>query len=422
MVLGIIILVIAIVLFFAKEGIKNVTEGGLDLTKKSWIIWSVVGFGLFLITNPIIYNSAGERTYAQDPIFGSEKVVFNPGLNWGGLFCRTQKWPDVMSTEFDSTNTVSIRFNDATQGEAWANVRWDLPKDEVAMINLHKSYLRPENLQLRTLEPYTRECLAFAAQLMESEVHYSGGQSKLKEDFRDQLLNGQYVLSTNTSFMYDSIRNERVKITNTDLRRDANGQPLRIPSDVQMYQVKAVFAAVPKVDYESIVDEKLQAKIEQSTKESIAKQTLITAQQEALTAKARATQLLEETRASEEAEKLKAVIQAEKAKAVAQQEALQAKFYADKVEQEGRAKAIANQALRAAGLTPQEQAEWDYKKHVDGIRALAEGIGKTQWPAVMTFGGGQGNPTNPIEALGIKSLLDISNSIGKNPSPTASKK
>jgi len=29
----------------------------------------------------------------------------------------------------------------------------------------------------------------------------------------------------------------------------------------------------------------------------------------------------------------------------------------------------------------------------------------------MTFGGGQGNPTNPIEALGIKSLLDITNQI-----------
>jgi len=413
MALGIIILILVAILFVAKDALNNLTEGGIDLNKKKSIMWLMGVLGLILITNPVIYNTAGERTYAQDPILGTEKIAFSPGLHWGGLFCITQKWPDVMATEFDSTNMVHIRFNDATQADAQANVRWELPKDEVAMINLHKSYRKPENLQARTLEPYARECLAFAAQLMESEVHYSGGQSKLKEDFRDQLLNGQYVLSTNTSFMFDSIRNERVKITNTDIRKDKNGLPLRIPSDVQTYQVMAVFAAVPSVDYEPIIDEKLQAKIEQSTKESIAKQTLITAQQEALTAKARATQMLEETRAREEADKLKAVIQAEMAKAVAQQEALQAKFYADKVEQEGRAKAIANQALRAAGLTPQEQAEWDYKKHVDGIRALAEGIGKTTWPVVMTFGGGQGNPTNPIEALGIKSLLDITNQIKK---------
>jgi len=413
MTLGIIILVVAAALWASDYLFEKLSMGKIDLIKKPWVIIGVAVFGLLFIINPFIYNSAGERTYIQDPLFGNEKIEFEPGIHWGGVLARTQQWPDVMSTEFDSTSRVHIRFNDATQGDAQANVRWELPKDEVAMINLHKSYRKPENLQARTLEPYARECLAFAAQLMESEVHYSGGQSKLKEDFRDQLLNGQYVLSTNVSFIFDTIRNEQIKITNTDIRKNPDGRPLRIPSDVQTYQVKAVFAAVPHVDYEPIVDEKLRAKIEQSTKESIAKQTLITAQQEALTAKARATQLLEETRAQEEADKLKAVIQAEKLKDVAQQEALQAKFVADKVEQEGRAKAVANQALRSAGLTPQEQAEWDYKKHVDGLKAISEGIGKTTWPSVMTFGGGEGQPVNPIEALGIKALVDISNQVAK---------
>lgn len=409
--IGIILIVLAGILFASDYLVEKTTQGKIDLIKKPWPIYAIAGFGVFLMINPFIYNTAGERTYIQDPIFGTEKVEFEPGIHWAGFFARTKKWPDVMSTEFDSTNMVHVRFNDATQGDAEANVRWELPKDEDEMINLHKSYRNPANLQSRTLEPYTRECLAFAAQLMESEVHYSGGQSKLKEDFRDQLLMGQYVLSTNTSFMFDSIRNERIKITNTDVRKDKNGQPLRIPSDVQMYKVRAVFVAVPNVDYEPIVDEKLQAKIEQSTKESIAKQTLITAQQEALTAKARASQLLEETRANEEAGKLKAVIEAQKLKEVAREEALQAKFVADKVEQEGRAKAVANQALRAAGLTPQEQAEWDYKKHVDGLRAISDGISKTNWPSVMTFGGGNGQPINPIDALGIKALVDIANQV-----------
>ena len=413
--LGIILIVLMALIYAADSILDRLSEKWekpINIISKRWVLFVIAGVGALLLVNPLIYNNAGERMYIQDPLFGTEKVEFDPGIHWGGFFARTQEWPDVMSTEFDTLNAVSIRFNDATQAVAVANVRWDLPKDEIAMINLHKSYRKPENLQSRTLEPYARECLAFAAQLMESEIHYSGGQSKLKEDFRDQLLNGQYVLQTNMSFVFDSIRNEQIKITNTDIRKDSNGQPLRIPSDVQTYQVRAVFAAVPHVDYEPIVDEKLQAKIEQSTKESVAKQTLITAQQEALTAQARGQQLLADTRANEEAEKLKAVIQAEKAKDVAKEEALQAKYVADKVEQEGRAKAVANQALRSAGLTPQEQAEWDYKKHVDGLRVLAEGIGKANFPSVMTFGGGQGQPTDPIQALGIKSLLDISKSIG----------
>lgn len=60
--------------------------------------------------------------------------------------------------------------------------------------------------------------------------------------------------------------------------------------------------------------------------------------------------MLAQTRAEEEADKLRDVIRAEKEKAVAKEQAQQAKYVADKVEQEGRAKAAANRALVSAGL------------------------------------------------------------------------
>ena len=241
----------------------------------------------------------------------------------------------------------------------------------------------------------------FSAQLMESETHYSGGQSKLKEDFRDQLLNGQYVLETKIEYVKDSLTKEEVKITDTNIRKDETGLPIRIPSDVQTYGIKAVFAAVPNVDYEPIVDEKLQAKIDQSTRESIAKQELITAQQQALTEKAKGEQLIAKTRAEEEASKLQAVIQAEKAKLVAKEEADKAKYIANKIEEEGRAEAAKNLALVKAGLTPQEKAEWDYKTKVDVAKELA----KVQVPSMVIGGGANGS--SPMDAIGIKFLLEI---------------
>ena len=415
--LGFIILFVSVAILIADPILEKLSvdwKVPVDLikTNRRWILYITTVFGVLLMINPFVHNAAGERTYVQDPYVGTEKIIFEPGYHWGGFFCRTQEWPDVMSTVFYRDNLVPIRFNDATQGEAEANVRWELPKDQESMINLHKSYRSPEALQSRTLEPYSRECLAFAAQLMESETHYSGGQSKMKEDFRDQLLNGQYVLETNTSFQYDSISNERVKITEVDLREE-NGKVKRIPTDVQSYGIKAVFAAVPHVDYESIVDEKLQAKIEQSTLESIAKQSLITAEQEALTAEAEGRKLIAQTKAKYEAEKQQAVSQAEQAKDVAQQEAFQAKFTADRIEQEGRAKAAANRALVDAGLTPLEKATIE-KETAIGVASALAGPDGIQLPTTFIGGGGtNGNTVDPFTAVGLESLINITNRMAK---------
>lgn len=404
--LGILMIIISIALIIADPLLEKLSKNwtnqfDLIADNKKWMLYTMIFLGLILSVNPFVYNSAGERTYVQDPLIGTEKIIFEPGYSWGGFFARTETYPDVMSTSFPDGNAVAIRFNDATQATAQANVRWALPKEENSMIELHKSYRSAKMLENRTLEPYARECLAFSAQLMESETHYSGGQSKLKEDFRDQLLNGQYVLETKIEYVTDSLTREKVKITDTNIRRDEDKVPIRIPSDVQTYGIKAVFAAVPHVDYEPIVDQKLQAKIDQSTRESIAKQELITAQQQALTEKAKGEQLIAKTRADEEASKLQAVIQAEKAKLVAKEESEQAKYIANRIEEEGRAEAAKNLALVKAGLTPQEKAEWEYKTKVDVARELA----KVNVPSMVVGGGANGS--SPMDAIGIKFLLEI---------------
>lgn len=376
----------------------------IDLIKNNrrWVLIIPLAIGFIIAFNPFVHNDDGERTYVLDPIFKNEKIVFEPGWSFGGFFKRTTEYPDVMSTVLED---IPIRFNDATQAKAQANIRWELPKDQQSMIDLHKAYRSPDKLQSRTLTPYSQECLAFSAQLMESETHYSGGQSKLKEDFRDQLLNGQYVLETNTSFEFDSIVNERIKITEVDIRKDAATQlAIRIPSDVQTYGIKAVFAAVPHVDYEPIVDEKLKAKIDQSTKESIAKQALITAEQEALTAEAEGRRKIAQTKATYEAEKIQAVIEAQKAKEVAAEEAQKAKFVADKVEQEGRAQAAANRALVDAGLTPEQRMKMD----IEIADKVSANLAKVQFPSMMVIGGsGGGDALNPFDAVGLESFLRI---------------
>jgi hypothetical protein len=367
-----------------------------------------LSFLLFL--NPFVHNTAGYRMYVQDPIFGTEKIVFEPGYHWGGLFARTQEWPDVVNTSFDKENAVRIQFNDGTGALAEANIRWELPRDPTEMIRLHKAYRSPDQLEHRTLEPFARECLNFGAQLMESETHYSGGQSKFKEDFRDQLLNGQYVLETKVDFQMDSTTKEQIKTTTAHVRVDhTTNVPIRIPSDVQTYDIKCVFAAISNVKYDSIVYRRLESKIEQSTAESISKQRLITAQQQALTAKAEGEKRIADVRAEELALKEEAVIQAQKAKEVARERAAQAIFEAEKVLTEGRALAEANKLKVAAGLTPLERAQFEKDTRI----GVAEAIAKVNFPNTMIMGGGNGGAINPFDMIGLEAFYKLSTTMSK---------
>lgn len=173
--------------------------------------------------------------------------------------------------------------------------------------------------------------------------------SRLSEDFQDQLSNGQYILEMKAEYVKDTASKEMQKLTTTYVRKDKAGNPVRNPSDVHQYGIMLVSASIDEVDYEAIVDEKLAQKIEQSTKESISKQSLITAQQEALTAKAQGEKLIAETRAREEAAKLEAVIQAQRAKEVEKENAEKALYTAKRITAEKEAEAAANRLLVQAG-------------------------------------------------------------------------
>lgn len=105
-----------------------------------------------------------------------------------------------------------------------------------------------------------------------------------------------------------------------------------------------------------------------------------------------------------EKEKAVAVTKAQQEFEVAELEAKKAKQVALKVQAEGEAKAAANRALVAAGLTPAEKAEWDYKTAVGVAEALANS--KVQWvPSVMFGGNGSGN--NAMDAVGLNLLYGM---------------
>lgn len=69
-------------------------------------------------------------------------------------------------------------------------------------------------------------------------------------------------------------------------------------------------------------------------------------------------------------------------------------------------RAEANRLKVSAGLTPQEKAEWEYKTKV----GIAQAVASVKFPASMVVAGGnsEGGSVNPFDAVGLKSLYDLS--------------
>lgn len=368
----------------------NISKGKIGSIILSVILIIVVVWG-----NPYAYNEAGNRQVIQH-VNGDLEVKFDPGLYFCGFFSKVTTWPNNVTIQCGPEEKRSPEadywesyhagtFAGGDQASIGHTTKWDMPNTAPEQLELHTTYNNIDNLMTTTLLQYQKETATYSCQRMESEAHYSGGQSQLKEYFQDQLRNGQVLLETKTKTrkQTDGTADNYIEVK-PRLNRDST--MMRTISDIQKYNLYASFTSIDYVDYDDRIDKKLADKIDAAAEESTSKQRLITAQQEKEEALVEGEKLIAQTQAREEADEQKEVIQARKAKLVAKEQADQAKFTADRIEEEGRAKAAANLALVKAGLTPQQQAEWDYKTAV----GVAAELAKRDVPQIIMSGGSEG--------------------------------
>ena len=143
-----------------------------------------------------------------------------------------------------------------------------------------------------------------------------------------------------------------------------------------------------------------------------ANRAVITSKTKSIEAMQRTLQITEEGKAAaekakweQEREKAVAVTKAEQEREVARLAAEKAKFEKEKVIAEGQAQAEANRLKVAAGLTPQERAEWDYKTAVGIAQALADT--KVSWVPEIMINGKDGASNTAMDAVGLNMLMDV---------------
>lgn len=388
--------------------------------KKTYKTLIKIGVGLILaviiglIFNPFSLNNAGNRQVIQT-LGGKLTVRFEPGLYFSGFFSTVTTYPNNVTIQVgpkSKRQTESDYWEDSHTGTFAGGdvaiightVKWDLPNTVPMMIELHTTYNTIDNLMSTTLLQYQKETATYSCQRMESEAHYSGGQSQLKEYFQDQLRNGQVLLHTETKTRVTTDGTSEKYIEVEEIMDTINGGFKRTISDIQKYDLYASFVSIDHVDYDERIDKKLKDKIDAAADESTSKQRLITAQQEEQEAIVKGRKLIAEVTAKEEADEKTAVIRARKEKLVAAENLERDKYDAAAKLAIKKAEAEGDKLKVLAGLSPLEKATIDKETQI----GVAAELSKIQFPTTMVVTNGNGGGAiNPFDAIGLESLINI---------------
>lgn len=263
------------------------------------------------------------------------------------------------------------------------------------------------------VKPTLYKVVTSCGPLMSSLESVSETRTDLIAYITDQLNNGVYKTKVVKTKVINDITGEEEIRAQSEIIVDSNapgGYSRQEISPFSQYGVTCGLVSIIDIKYDAATQSQIDAQKQ-------ANLAIITSKTKSLEAVQRTLQITEDGKAAaekakweQEKEKAIAVTKAQQEFEVAELEAKKAKQVALKVQAEGEAKAAANRALVAAGLTPAERAEWDYKTAVGVAEALANS--KVQWvPSVMFGGNGSGN--NAMDAVGLKMLMDITKSFDK---------
>ena len=390
------------------------------------------------------YKQSTELLIKQSP-FGTLSCVEGQGLYFKG-FASIYKYDLAKSFYFNSStekvngegwegdeddeDDISVTLSRNANADISGYLMYELPTDCDKLIELHKNQRSDKGVKHNLVRNAVLSAVRKTAPLFTAEEAKVTKIAEFRRLAEDQLVEGEYLTTIevlkekagedetdSTGKVVKKAEVQEYRVTKLKLDKDGHRiitkkSPITqygiVVKQLEIQNVKLDPKAQQQLD---IVKEREMQRVANATAAETAKQKAITAKAEgdAKIAEAKATQEVQKMTEVTMAEKEKAVaiLNAEREKEVARLEALKAIEVAKKIKAEKEAEAQANRALVAAGLTPQERAEWEYKTKV----GVAEALAKSSHPLVpeimMTGGDGKNGASNAMDAVGLNMLMDL---------------
>lgn len=385
------------------------------------IVIGVIAVVLFGASFYIFEDADKSKNYVcQMPITGNYKVWTDGGLQMQ-MFGSVQSYSKTSQVEFSGveknqtgyvgvgrTPAAATTFNDKGRGMIVGSFRVVLPTDEQNMSKIQRDFGSEEALIDNLVRPTLYKVVTACGPLMSSLESVSETRTDLIAYITDQLNNGVYKTKAVKTEVLNELTGEMEVRTQSVILEDINapgGYARQEISPFSQYGITCGLVSILDIKYDAATQDQIDAQKQ-------ANLAVITSKTKSIEAMQRTLQITEEGKAAaekakweQEREKAVAVTKAEQEREVARLAAEKAKFEKEKVIAEGQAQAEANRLKVAAGLTPQERAEWDYKTAVGIAQALADT--KVSWVPEIMINGKDGASNTAMDAVGLNMLMDV---------------
>ena len=381
-------------------------------------------FGVFVVICLCLLGSFAEDVkneqivVNQFPISGRMEYWTEPGLKWQG-FGRTTKYYKTQQFWFGGKDVdgeshgspIKVIFNDASVGYIYGSLRVILPTDRQHLQLIQTAYTGMDRLMNDLVAQNVVKVIYASGPLMSAFESYAEKKNDMVAYITDQLTNGVYKTTVSEVESVDSFTGETKIVKVASLVADdnaPNGYVRSERSPFTSYGVVIDQVSITEITYDEKVNQQIQTQQQANMSIQTKKAEALAAQQDAI--KAEAEGKAAAAKAKWEQEKIKAteVTKAEQEREVARLAAEKAEFDKKKIIAEGEAEAPANRAKVAAGLTPQEKAEWDYKTKV----GVADAIAKLELPKII-MGGSGSSGSSAMEMMEMKFATELVEKLSK---------
>ena len=351
----------------------------------------------------------------QRPFSGRMEYWTTPGFKWQWFgrttdYYKTQQfWFGGKDVEGESHGTpIKVIFNDASVGYIYGSLRVKLPTDVEHLSMIQTAYTGMDRLMNDLVAQNVVKVIYASGPLMSAFESYAEKKNDMVFYINDQLTYGVYKTAIREVDVEDTFTGEtkRVKVASLIADENApNGYVRSEKSPFSAYGVEIDQVSISEITYDEKVNQQIQTQQQANMSIQTKKAEALAAQQDAI--KAEAEGKAAAAKAKWEQEKIKAteVTKAEQEREVARLAAEKAEFDKKKIIAEGEAEAAANRAKVAAGVTPQEKLEWEYKTKVGVAEALAKST--VSWVPKIMMTDGKSGGTTAMDAVGVNMLMEI---------------
>jgi regulator of protease activity HflC (stomatin/prohibitin superfamily) len=255
-----------------------------------------------------------------------------------------------------------VIVNDASVGYVHGSLRVKHPPDIEHLGEIQTAYTGMERLMNELVAPNVGKVIYASGPLMSAFESYAEKKNDMIAYITDQLTNGVYKTTVSEQVTYDMLTGEEKKVKIASLIEDneaPGGYRRSEESPFAQYGVKLDQVSITEITYDDKMSQQIATQQQANMSIQTKKAEAAAAQQDAIKAEAEGKAAAAKAKWEQERIKATDVTKAEQEREVARLAAEKAEFDKKKIIAEGQAEAEANRLKVAAGLTPQERAEWE---------------------------------------------------------------